>query len=370
MVDNARLNELFRIPVWGAPMAGGPSSPQLAAVLAAEGATSFIAGGMRDVDQLVEDYRSAVAADPAGVVGVNLFVPEPVNTAIPDDRSAPGSDARQQRRSAVADYRETLLPEAEALGVKLPVVDSLDPDAMDGWEEKLNAAVAEDWPLVTFTFGLPAPAVFDRLREAGTVTGVTVTTPAEAVNAVANGADLLIVQGPNAGGHRSVHDPQAEPGQTPLLDLLAEVRFVVDPKIPLVVTGGIMNANQVDESLKLGAAAVQCGTAFLRTPEAGTNSTHRLALEQAAARMNLTRTGFTRAFSGRWARGIVNRFQRDHTEAPAAYPEVNQLTSALRAAAQANNDVEATSLWAGVGVAQANDQPAAEVLAELRGLTD
>ena len=370
------MTRLLSSPVWAAPMAGGPSSVELAATVAAEGATAFLAGGMRPVDQLIEDYRAASAGagsalaaagstQEPGVIGVNLFVPEPANTAIPTERKAPDSEARRARAQALSAYRETLLEEAHAAEVELPEVSDLNPDDTDDWDEKLDAAVAESWPLVTFTFGLPAPQVFDRLRAAGTLTGVTVTTPAEAQAAVRHGADLLTVQGPNAGGHRSLHDPQADPGQTPLLDLLAEIRFVVGPDVPLIAAGGIMNSGQVAEALKLGAAAVQCGTAFLRTPEAGTTPTHRLALEQAAARMNLTRTSVTRAFSGRWARGIENRFQRDHKDAPAAYPEINQLTAPLRAAAQRRDDVEATSLWAGVGVAKAEAKPAAEVLRDL-----
>ncbi|WBL20050.1 NAD(P)H-dependent flavin oxidoreductase [Citricoccus sp. NR2] len=372
----ALLTRLFRSPVWGAPMAGGPSSVELAATLAAEGATALLAGGMRACQQLIEDYRaastgaeSALAAAGSeiapGVIGVNLFVPEPANTAIPEQRRAADSEERRERAAAVAAYRETLLSDAEAAEVELPAATDLNPDDTDGWDEKLDAAVAERWPLVTFTFGLPAPEVFDRLREAGILTGVTVTSPAEAAAAVRHGADLLTLQGPNAGGHRSVHDPQADPGQTPLLDLLAEVRFVVGPDVPLIAAGGIMNSGQVAESLKLGAAAVQCGTAFLRAPEAGTNPTHRLALEQASARMNLTRTSLTRAYSGRWARGIENRFQRDHRDAPAAYPEINQLTAPLRAAAQRRDDVEAISLWAGVGVAKAEAKPATEILRKL-----
>lgn len=382
-------------------MAGGPSTPELAAALASQGATGFLAGGMKSAEKLVENYRSTVALrdteqhgsartaqskqsdgerdaevspdapsvasvpSTPGVIGVNLFVPEPANTAIPQERKAPGSEARARRRKGLEVFRETLLDEAAERGVELPEVSALDPDVMDDWDAKLDAAVAEGWPLVTFSFGLPVPEVFDRLRAAGTLTGVTVTNPAEAQQAVNHGADFLVVQGPTAGGHRSTHDPQADPDQTTLTDLIPKVQFVVGLEVPLVAAGGIMTAKQAAPLLTLGAKAVQCGTAFLRCPEAGTNPTHRLGIEQAVARMNLSRTGMTRAFSGRWARGVVNRFQTEHDDAPAAYPEVNVLTGPLKSAAQKARDVEGVNLWAGSGVAQAQEKPAAEVLADL-----
>lgn len=361
------------VPVASAPMAGGPSTWQLAAAVSAAGGLGMIAGGMRPVPLLVEDVAALRRATDAPF-GVNLFVPEPANTAIPAERSAPGSEARRRRAAEVAAYRSSLLAEASRLGLdpaELPAADTLDPDAPGGWDEALDAAEAGRWPLLTFTFGLPAPEVFDRLHAAGSALGVTVTSVAEALRSLDHGADVLCVQGPESGGHRSVHDPAADPEITALVELVARVRAGVGPSVPLIAAGGIMDADGVRAVLAAGADAAQCGTAFLRADEAGTSALQRDALARTAAGTGFTDpdggadTALTRAFSGRWARGLRNRFMSEHTDAPAAYPEVNTLTQPLRAAATAAGDAEGTSLWAGVGAARTREAPAAQILADL-----
>ncbi|WP_439282052.1 NAD(P)H-dependent flavin oxidoreductase [Microbacterium sp. A93] len=361
------------VPVVAAPMAGGPSTWQLAAAVSAVGGIGFLAGGMRPVEKLAQDVDSVRQAITAPF-GVNLFVPEPANTAIPAERTAPGSPARRRRAAEVAAYRSSLLAEASRLTLDpavLPAADALDPDATDGWDAKLDAAEAGRWSLVTFTFGLPAPEIFERLHASGSALGVTVTTVSEATRALEHGADLLCVQGPEAGGHRSVHDPAADPGTTALVDLVAEVRAAVGPSVPLFAAGGIMDAESVRAVLSAGATAAQCGTAFLLADQAGTSALQRAALEQAAAGTRFThddgsaRTALTRAYSGRWARGLENRFMREHADAPAAYPEVNDLTQPLRAAATAIGDAESVSLWAGVGAARTRTAPAEEILEAL-----
>lgn len=355
------------IPVVAAPMAGGPSSWQLAAAVSAAGGIGFLAGGMRAVDALIADVEAVRHATQAPF-GVNLFVPEPANTAIPAERSAPDSPARLRRAAEVATYRSRLLAEAETFDLELPAADTLDPDATDGWDAKVDAAEAGRWPLVTFTFGLPSPEIFRRLHASGSALGVTVTTVPEATRALEHGADLLCVQGPESGGHRSVHDPAADPGTTALLDLVAEVRAAVGPSVALFAAGGIMDGDSVRAVLTAGATAAQCGTAFLQAEEAGTSALQRTALKQAAAGTHFAhpngsaRTALTRAYSGRWARGLENRFMREHSDAPAAYPEVNALTQPLRAAATAAGDAESVSLWAGVGAARTRTAPAVKIL--------
>ena len=353
------------VPVWAAPMAGGPSTWQLAAAVANAGGVGFLAGGMVSAQKLTEDMRAAREAAPGRLIGVNLFVPEPANTAIPaQDRSA-DSEARRRRAEQVGQFRSSLLPQAERAGVTLPEMAELDPDAMDDWDAKLDAAEAESWPLVTFTFGLPAPEVFERLHAAGCALGVTVTTPEEASAALEHGADLLTVQGPESGGHRSTHHPASTPPTTALLELIAQVRDVVGKDVPLVAAGGLMTAEDVRRVLEAGAVAAQCGTAFLRADEAGTNPVHRQALDACTAGTGFPTTALTRAFSGRWARGLENAFMREHPDAPAAYPEVNVLTGPLKKAATAAGDPEGTNLWAGVGVAQAQTGPAERILRTL-----
>lgn len=366
MPSTSDLQMQGRCPVWLAPMAGGPSTPGLAAAVSSAGGVGFLAGGMVPADRLAQDVRSARAAAGGRTVGVNLFVPEPANTAIPPERRDSGSPHRRRRAEQVRAFRASLLAEAERAGVELPAAEDLDPDALDGWDAKLDAAEADAWPLITFTFGLPGPEVFQRLHAAGSTLGVTVTSVPEAVAALDHGADLLVVQGPEAGGHRSVHIPSDPPPATDLLTLLAQVRGAVGTSAPLVAAGGLMTPADVARVLAAGATAAQCGTAFLRADEAGTSPVHRQALEACASGTGFPTTALTRSFSGRWARGLENAFMHSHPDAPAAYPEVNVLTGPLKRAAAAAGDPDGTSLWAGVGAAQARTGPAAGIL---RGLT-
>ena len=219
-------------------------------------------------------------------------------------------------------------------------------------------AEAERVPLVTFTFGCPEPAVFDRMHAAGAEAWVTVTSPAEARIARDAGADALVVQGVEAGGHRAVFDDDDAASDLGVLAALQLVGAAVD--LPLVATGGLATGRAVAAVLAAGAAAAQLGTAFMRTPEAGTADVHREALAGEAP------TALTRAFSGRTARGVVNRFLREHSdEAPRAYPDVHHLTAPLRAAARERGDADGLHLWAGQAHALAEEEPAGELTRRL-----
>jgi nitronate monooxygenase len=166
--------------------------------------------------------------------------------------------------------------------------------------------------------------------------------------------DALVVQGAEAGGHQgSFHDHDDDP--QPIRTLLDRVRGTT--RLPLIAAGGIGTAANASELLGAGAVAVQLGTALLLTDEAGTSAPHRQALERDAA------TRLTRAFSGRRARGIVNRFLREHDAfAPSAYPQVHNVTTPIRAAARAQGDADGINLWAGTAYQQAKQGPAAELV--------
>ena len=180
------------------------------------------------------------------------------------------------------------------------------------------------------------------------------TSPAEAAIAASASVDALVVQGAEAGGHQSsFEDTDAAPiGLLPLLQL---VRRVTD--LPLVAAGGIADGSGVAAVLAAGASAAQIGTALMLTPEAGTSDPHRAALAGHEP------TALTRAFSGRRARGIVNRFMRDHDgAAPKGYPQVHYVTAPLRAAARAAGDADGINLWAGQAYPLAQAAPAAELV--------
>jgi nitronate monooxygenase len=325
-------------PIVQAPMGGGPSTPQLAAAVGEAGGLGFLAGGYRSVDEVAGDI-AALRALSTRPFGVNLFAP-------PGGPGDPGEIAR---------YAQRLQADADRRGVALgrPRHDD------DGWQDKLALCIAERVPLVSFTFGCPDAAVLRRLREAGCMSWVTVTTPAEATAAGGAGADALVAQGVEAGGHRGSFASD-RPGAIGLLALLRLVRAGTD--LPLVATGGIADRAGVEAVLAAGASAAQLGTAFMLAPEAGTADAHRRALHGDAP------TVLTRAFTGRPARGIENRFIREHEHAaPLAYPEVHHLTAPLRAAARAAGDPDGLHLWAGQAYRLTRELPAAQLVRELAG---
>ena len=360
---------LYDLPrrIVAAPMAGGPSTPELAAAVSEAGGLGFLAAGYLAADVLEGRIARLQDLTPRPF-GVNLFVPDAANTQETASTSGTGPDAYE----AAAQYRGQLLDE-QATGALPPTQRPLPlPDATDddGWEAKLGLVLDMSVPVVSFTFGVPSAEVVGQLHEAGSAVVITVTDPDEAEAAVGSGARILCVQGPDAGGHRGTLRTAAEPGTDALPDLLEGVRTVLGDILPgpretvqLIAAGGISGPAQVAELLSAGADAVQVGTALLLAPEAGTHPLHR----QALAGERFADTSLTRAFSGRWARGLTNDFMRRHRDAPAAYPLVNQITRPLRAEAAERGDADLMSLWAGRGFREARPLPAAEIVEELWG---
>jgi nitronate monooxygenase len=328
--------EGLAVPVVQAPMAGGPSTPALAAAVCEAGGLGFVAAGYKGVDALRDDL-AATRALTGRPFGVNVFAPA----------GPPAGPADLAR------YLARLEAEARALGVALGPPRHDD----DAYAGKVAALVADRPAVVSFTFGLPGAGDVAALHAAGSEVWMTVTSVAEARAAAERGADALVVQGLEAGGHRgSFADDDAE--GVGLLALLQLVGAAVD--VPLVATGGIATGRAVAAVLVAGAAAAQLGTAFLRCREAGTSPAQRGAVGTEAP------TGLTRAFTGRRARGVVNRFQAEHSRAaPSAYPEVHHVTAPLRARARAAGDADAINLWAGQAHALTREMPAGELVRQL-----
>ena len=239
-------------PIVQAPMGGGASTPALAAAVAEAGGLGFLAAGYKTPDAVRADIE-ALRALTDRPFGVNLFAPPAVAA---DD---------------VGPFAARLAAEAERYGA--PVGEPRHDD--DGWDAKLALMAELEVPVVTFTFGCPRASELEGLGE----TWVTVTTPAEARQAAETGADALVVQGVEAGGHRGTFD-DAAPGEIGLLALLQLVRAAVD--LPLVATGGIATGRAVAAVLAAGAAAAQLGTAFMLCDESATASAHREAIASAA----------------------------------------------------------------------------------------
>ncbi|HEY5785989.1 MAG TPA: nitronate monooxygenase [Microlunatus sp.] len=325
------------LPVVQAPMAGGPSTPSLAAAVSDAGGLGFLAAGYKTPEAVLADITATRELTPRPF-GVNLFAP---------------SDGPADR-DTVNRYADRLRDQAAALGVVLgdPRFDE------DHYQQKVDLLVQERVPVMSFTFGCPDPSVVQRLQQVGTSVWVTVTDPQEAVQAAAAGADALVVQGVEAGGHRGSFADSDHHVDYGILTLLSLVSARVD--LPLIAAGGIATGPALAAVLAAGAAAAAIGTAFLRCPEAGTTAPHRDAVAEPR------RTALTRAFSGRLTRCLVNTFQADHSAAaPIAYPELHHLTTPLRAQARKNGDAEQINLWAGQAHELARNQPAGQLVVEL-----
>lgn len=336
--------ELFGIelPIVLGPMSGGPSTPQLAAVVSNAGGLGSLGEGYRSPAEIRADIR-AVRSLTDRPFAVNLFAPESVDV---DPRSV---------QTAI----EVLAPYRRELGLP-PQVPPEHP--AEDFGAQLEAVLEEGIPVFTYTFGpLPDQAV-DALHRSGTVVGGTATTPAEAVAVAGNGADFVVAQGSEAGGHRGSF---LESGKgEDLIGLVALVPAVLDAAaLPVVAAGGMADGRGIAAALVLGASAAQLGTAFLLCPEAGTSSAYRQALASA----NPEDTVITRAFSGRRARGIANRLSAElagRNDLP-PYPVLNAMTRELRQAAAARGDASFLSLWAGQGVGGLRSVPAGELVDRL-----
>ncbi|MGW3118937.1 nitronate monooxygenase [Streptomyces sp. NPDC001107] len=344
---SSALTDLFPHPIVQAPMAGGVSVPHLAAAVCEAGGLGFLAAGYKTADGMYQEIKQlrGITNRP---FGVNLFMPQP-------EYADPG---------AVEIYAHQLAGEAAWYETELGDPDSGRDDAYDS---KLAVLLDNPVPVVSFHFGVPSREILDSLRRAGTFTLVTATTPEEALAVERAGADAVIVQGVEAGGHQGTHrdNPEADGTGIGLLSLVAQVRETVS--IPIVAAGGIMRGGQIAAVLAAGASAAQLGTAFLATPESGANAVHKQALTNPL----FVRTELTRAFSGRPARGLVNRFLREHGPyAPAAYPEVHHLTSPLRKKAAASGDAQGMALWAGQGHRMARELPAGQLVEVLAAEID
>ncbi|WP_406149185.1 nitronate monooxygenase [Streptomyces sp. NBC_01012] len=341
------LTDLCRYPIVQAPMAGGASRPELAAAVADAGGLGFLAAGYRTAEGMYEETEQ-LRRMTRGPFGVNLFMPQPL---LADTGAV---EVYRHQLAGEAAWYETPLGEPDTAGD-------------DGYEAKVAILLENPVPVVSFTFGCPTRETLDAFAAAGTLTLVTVTSAQEARDAERAGAGAVCVQGTEAGGHQSTHrdDPEGGLTGTGLLALLAEVREAV--RLPVVAAGGLMRGSQITAVLAAGADAAQLGTAFLPCPESGAHPLHKQALTDPL----FTTTALTRAFSGRPARGLVNRFVREHgAYAPAAYPQVHQVTSGLRRAAARTGDAQGMALWAGQGHRMARELPAGELVALLAAEMD
>lgn len=322
-------------------MAGGPSTPALAAAVSNGGGLGFLAGGMLSAEELADSILAARRLT-SGPLGVNLFVPQP-RVATPDELGA---------------FAAALEDEAEFYGVALGEPHSDD----DEYAAKLDVVCDLRPEVVSFTFGSPSEAVCIRLSDAGILTLATVTTVREALIAVSFGVSAVVAQGPDAGGHRATFDPIAAPAADPLDDLVSALVACFD--CPVVAAGGLGTPAAVQQVRDAGASAVQIGTAFLLADEAGTNPVHRAALRDP----QFTETVVTRAFTGRYARALRNRFIDTHdAHAVFGFPQAAMITGPIQAAAVKLGDPHGVGMWTGAAFRHVRTGSATDIVQELAG---
>ena len=337
----ATLQSLLGIerPVIQAPLAGAQGSA-LAVAVSGAGGLGSLPCAMLGLEQLQQELE-ALRARTARPYNVNFFCHEP---------PAPDLAKETAWRARLAGYYEELGIDA-ALIVPAPA------------RTPFTAAAAElleqfKPPVVSFHFGLPAADLLQRLRGWGARLLGCATTVAEARWLEARGVDAIVAQGCEAGGHRGMFLAADLSTQLGTLALVPQVVRAV--KVPVIAAGGIADAQGVAAAMALGAAGVQVGTAYLLCPEAATSEVHRSALRSDAAR----HTDLTNLFSGRAARGIVNRLMRELGPMSSAVPPFPLAAAALaplRAAAESRGSGDFSPLWAGQNTSGCTRLPAAEL---------
>jgi nitronate monooxygenase len=336
-------------PIIQAPMAGGATTVDLVVAVCEAGALGFIGAAYLTPSQIIE-FSHEVRARTSRPFGINLFAPLPA----PDQSQDPGP------------MIELLAPFYAELGLPTPTSPTLTGDIFD---EQVAAALESGATVLSFTFGILPKGVIDAVKSRGIFLIGTATTVEEAVQLERAGVDAVVAQGSEAGAHRGTF---AVDFFAAMIGTMALVPQVVDAvRMPVIASGGIMDGRGIVAALALGASAVQMGTAFLTCDEAGIPEAHKEAILN--AREHETR--LTRVFTGRPARGIVNRFMAeidrpDISDAILPYPLQNMLTRPLRNAAAKQGRGEYLSLWAGQGVRLARRQSATQLIARLASETE
>lgn len=329
----------LRLPILMAPMAGA-CPPALAAAVGNAGGMGACGALLMD-PQAIADWAATTRQGSNGAFQMNLWIPDP----------APARDA-----SAEAEIRAFL----SQWGPEVAPEDAEQP--MPDFDAQCAALLAAGPTVISSIMGVYPPDMVVAMKARGIRWFANVTTVAEARIAQEAGADVIVAQGMEAGGHRGAFD--ADRAARDLVGLFALLPAVVDAvDVPVVATGGIGDARGVAAALMLGASAVQIGTGLLRTPEAGLPTPWADAIGAATPEGTIA----TRAFSGRLGRSIATGYARAAADGPtpAPYPIQRNLTAALRAAGGAAGDIDRMQAWAGQSAALARAEPAGAVVQAL-----
>jgi nitronate monooxygenase len=336
------LQDLFKFPIIQGPMAGGATTAELVAAVSNAGGLGALAASLLS-PAMMRDEAAKIRSLTANPFLINLFILE---TPAPTP-------------SQIEEAAALLKPLWQDLGW-----DSLPVPAKwcEDFPAQFDALVALRPAAASFTFGILSPAQVERLHDAGILVIGTVTTVDEALAWEVAGADAVVASGVEAGGHRGTFLGPQEEADLPARILWAQVARAVS--VPVIAAGGIMTGVDILEAQRVGAQAVQMGSAFLVCDESGIHPAYR----QALLSVGDTPTRLTRAFSGRYARGIENRFMREMSDVEKrvpAYPVQNALTTPIRAAGAARGDTGLMSLWAGADIRRARPMPVAKLMQTL-----
>jgi nitronate monooxygenase len=362
----------IKLPIIQAPMAGVQGSA-LAIAVSNAGGLGSLPCAMLTPEQIVKEIEAirAGTSDTGAPYNLNFFC----------HTSPPAHVATAEREAA---WRQLLSPFYAQYGIDAASIPAGAGRAP--FSEALCDLIAPfKPPVVSFHFGLPEAKLVQRIKNWGGKVLSSATTVAEALWLVQHGADAIIAQGVEAGGHRGMFLLQDAHGSHPGLSdtfprnwrneiatqqgtftLLPQIAAAV--KLPVIAAGGIVNAAGVQAALQLGAAAVQVGTAYMLCPEATTSALHRAALQHAAAHPQAHHTELTTLFTGRPARGIRNRLMQElgsiNAVAP-AFPTATAALAPLRAAAEKAGLSDFSPLWSGCNASGCQALPAAEITAQL-----
>jgi len=325
----------LRLPILLAPMAGSTPAPLATAVANAGGMGAF--GALNATPDSIADWARAFRAQSNGSFQVNLWIPDP----------PPVRDAA--REAAMADF-------LAAHGARPPIPDG---PVLPDFAAQCRAMLAVGPTAISSIMGVFPAEVIAEAKARGIAWFATATTLAEAHEAVAAGADAIVAQGAEAGGHRGAFD--AARADMQVAGGLALIpRFADALEVPVIATGGIADARGIAAALTLGASAVQIGTGYLRCPETALHPSWSAAIAEAEPEGTM----LTRVFSGRLGRGITNAVTRNAPPA-AAYPVQRALFAPVRAAAEKANNPDAMQMWAGQAARLATAEPAGDLTVRL-----
>jgi nitronate monooxygenase len=329
-------------PVIQAPMGGGPSTPALVAAVSNAGGLGSLGAPYLTPQQILD-----------AIAEVRRLTPNPFNVNL----FAGGCDTESGiDPQPMLDILRAIHAE---LGLPPPSMPTLPPDP---FAAQLEAVLEARPPIFSFTFGIPGAEQIVRLKSRGIAVLGTATTVAEARLLEEAGVDGVVAQGAEAAAHRGTFAGDFRTSMVPTLDLVRGVVAAVS--VPVTASGGLMDGRDIAAALRAGAAAATLGTAFLACPESGASAPYK----QTILATRTDTTVITRAFSGRPARGIANRFiaaLAGKETAILPYPLQNALTRAMRAEAAKRGESGLLSLWAGTGVARARALPAGELVERL-----